>query len=157
MGESGSRCEVCLRVWIPTCYTVEKVWLHPSTRGNSAKLRGGIRVVGCHGRWSSKNLIIQRISRKGMQLNCFEKRMYIFKLIGDFDGLYFNYWTVINKFLKNKSGLCHLYRCIFFYVLKIHSTEVCSFNISYRCNPLYAFMTGFFHVFVDRLFVFLLQ
>lgn len=90
-----------------------------------------------------------------MQLNCFEKRMYIFKLIGDFDGLYFNYWTVINKFLKNKSLsfiLVHI-----FYVLKIHSTEVCSFNISYRCNPLYAFMTVFFHLFVDRLFVFLLQ
>lgn len=66
--------------------------------------------------------------------------MYIFfTLIGDFDGLYFNYWIVINKFLKNKSLsflLVHI-----FYVLKIHSTAVCSFNIFYRCNPLYAFMT----------------
>lgn len=57
MGESGSWCEVCLCVWILIGYIGEKVWFYFFFRGNSVKFWGGICVVGCYGRWSSKNFI----------------------------------------------------------------------------------------------------
>lgn len=104
LGQSGSRCEVFLHVRIPAVYESEKVWLHPSARGNLAELGGGVRIVGCHGKWSCNNLINHRMPEKKNQkkkipLNSFVIKFVLIK--------WWSFWSLIsfcdavmNKFSK---------------------------------------------------------
>lgn len=104
LGQSGSRCEVFLHVRIPTVYESEKVWLHPSARGNLAELGGGVRIVGCHGKWSCNNLINHRMPEKKNQKKKIPLNSFVIKFVLS---KWWSFWSLIsfcdavmNKFSK---------------------------------------------------------
>lgn len=116
LGQSGSRCEVFLHVRIPAVYESEKVWLHPSARGNLAELGGGVRIVGCHGKWSCNNLINHRMPAKKKKKNSLNSFVIKFVLSKwwSFRSLISFCDAVMNKFSK-KNLIIVIYTGAYFF------------------------------------------